>query len=173
MASMAEQASEATACLERTAEHLTDPQRGLVEEASRDLPGLAEGLPLVFRHGDYSPRNWLWDAEQATHSLIDFQQAAYGLAVEDLVWLCGAVWPRRPDLKAAFIAGYGRELSETEHRALLLLAALVAASYLDTGLKTQDRMLIDRGRNVLSDLAGTLADGRGRRAIAPALLTLQ
>jgi Ser/Thr protein kinase RdoA (MazF antagonist) len=90
MASMAEQA---TACLERTAEHLADAQRALVEEVSLDLPGLAEGLPLVFRHGDYSPRNWLWDAERGTHGLIDFEKAVHGLAVEDLEWLCGAVWP--------------------------------------------------------------------------------
>ncbi|WP_345346462.1 aminoglycoside phosphotransferase family protein [Actinoallomurus liliacearum] len=93
MASIIEQAEEATACLERTAEHLPDAQRALVEEVSRDLPELTEGLPLVFRHGDYSPRNWLWDAERATHGLIDFEAATHGHAIEDLVWLRGAPGP--------------------------------------------------------------------------------
>jgi Ser/Thr protein kinase RdoA (MazF antagonist) len=152
MASMAEQAKEATACLEPTAEHLTDAQRALVQEVSRDLPGLAESLPLVFRHGDYSPRNWLWDTERGTHGLIDFEKAAHGLAVEDLVWLYGAVWPTRPDLKTAFLTGYGRELSGTEQRALPLLTARLAVSYLNTGLIKQQPVLLDRGRGVLSDL---------------------
>jgi aminoglycoside phosphotransferase (APT) family kinase protein len=92
-ASVAEQADEAAACLERTAEHLTDAQRALVAQVSRELPRLAEDLPVVFRHGDYSPHNWLWDAEHGTHGLIDFEQSDHGVAVEDFVWLRGALWP--------------------------------------------------------------------------------
>ncbi|MEV6987010.1 aminoglycoside phosphotransferase family protein [Sphaerisporangium sp. NPDC051017] len=152
MASMAEQADEATACLERTAEHLTDAQRALVQQVSREIPDLAEGLPLVFQHGDYSPRNWLWDAERGTQGLIDFEKSAHGLAVEDLVWLCGAVWPTRPDLKRAFLKGYGRELSDAEQRVLPLLTARLAVSYLNTGLTKQEPMLVERGRTVLGDL---------------------
>ncbi|MGH3999151.1 MAG: aminoglycoside phosphotransferase family protein [Pseudonocardiaceae bacterium] len=152
-ASVAEQADEAATCLERTAEHLADTQRALVQQVLLELPRLAEDLPVVYRHGDYSPRNWLWDAKHGTHSLIDFEQADHGIAVEDFVWLHGAVWPTRPDLKTAFLSGYGRELSDVEQRALPLLTARLAVSYFTTGITKQDPVLIDRGRTALEHLA--------------------
>jgi len=153
--SVAEQADEAAMCLERVAEHLTDAQRALVQRVFLELPRLAEALPVVYRHGDYSPRNWLWDAEHSTVGLIDFEQADHGIAVEDLVWLHGAVWPTRPDLKAAFLSGYGRQLSDAEHRGLPLLTARLAVSYLTTGITKQDPVLIDRGRTALKHLVNT------------------
>ncbi|MBV9139485.1 MAG: aminoglycoside phosphotransferase family protein [Pseudonocardiales bacterium] len=153
-ASVTEQADEAAACLERTAEHLTDAQRALVAQVSRELPRLVEDLPVVFRHGDYSPRNWLWDTERGTHGLIDFEQSDHGIAVEDFVWLCGAVWPTRPDLKTAFLAGYGRRLSDAEQRALPLLTVRLAVSYLNSGITKQEPMLVERGRTALTHLVG-------------------
>lgn len=152
MASVAEQAAEAAACLERTAEHLTYAERALVQQVSQELPQLAEDLPVVFRHGDYSPRNWLWDAERGTHGLIDFEKSDHGIAVEDLVWLCGAVWPTRPDLKTAFLDGYARRLSDAEWRALPLLAARLAVSYLNAGITKQEPVLVERGRTALMHL---------------------
>ncbi|WP_411147047.1 aminoglycoside phosphotransferase family protein [Streptomyces sp. x-80] len=154
-ASMAGQADEAGACLERIAEHLTDAQRALVQRVTRELPQLAERLPTVFRHGDYSPRNWLWDDENGTHSLIDFEKSGHGIAVEDLVWLCGALWPTRPDLKRAFLTGYGRKLSSTEQQVLLLLTARLAVSYLHAGSTKHEPVLVERGRTVLADLVRT------------------
>ncbi|MGH3799935.1 MAG: aminoglycoside phosphotransferase family protein [Pseudonocardiaceae bacterium] len=154
MASVAEQAHEAAACLGRTAEHLTDAQHALVQQVSRELPRLAEDFPVVFRHGDYSPRNWLWDAERGTHGLIDFEQSDHGVAVEDFVWLSGAVWPTRPDLKTVFLAGYGRRLSDTEWRALPLLTARLAVSYLNSGITKQEPVLVERGRTALTHLVG-------------------
>ncbi|MGH3888321.1 MAG: aminoglycoside phosphotransferase family protein [Pseudonocardiaceae bacterium] len=150
--SVAEQADEAATCLERTVEHFTDTQRALVQQVVLELPRLAEDLPVVYRHGDYSPRNWLWDAKHGTHSLIDFEQADHGIAVEDFVWLHGAVWPTRPDLKTAFLSGYGRELSTVEQRALPLLTTRLAVSYLTTGITKQESVLIDRGRTALEHL---------------------
>ncbi len=151
-ASVAEHADEAASCLERTAEHLTDTQRALVRQVVLELPRLAEDLPLIYRHGDYSPRNWLWDATHGTHGLIDFEQADHGIAVDDFVWLHGAVWPTRPDLKTAFLSGYGRELSAVEQRALPLLTARLAVSYFTTGITQQDPVLIARGRTALEHL---------------------
>lgn len=160
-ASVAEQAQEAASCLERTGEHLTDTQRALVRRVSLELPGLAEDLLVVYRHGDYSPRNWLWDAKHGTHGLIDFARADQGIAVEDFVWLYGAVWPTRPDLKTAFLSGYGRELSTVEQRALPLFTARLAVSYLTTGISKQDPVLIDRGRTALEHLVNFLPASTG------------
>ncbi|SDT83421.1 Ser/Thr protein kinase RdoA involved in Cpx stress response, MazF antagonist [Streptomyces sp. TLI_053] len=150
----ADQADEAARCLETAGEHLSQAQRELVRKVSTDLPVLAAQVPVVFLHGDFSPRNWLWDAERESVGLIDFQVASHGLAVADLVWLFGAQWPTRPDLKDAFLAGYGRPLSEPERQLLPLLTARLAVSYLTTGVTEGNQMLVDRGRTALDHLAG-------------------
>ncbi|MBT2507004.1 aminoglycoside phosphotransferase family protein [Streptomyces sp. ISL-98] len=152
-AAMREQAQEAAACLESTAEHLSAEQRTLVEAVSRELPELAEQLPLVYQHGDYSTRNWLWDAESGHHGVIDFSMAHHGPAVEEFVWLCGAVWATRPDLKAAYFAGYGRPLSDTEERLLRLLTTRLGVSYLNSGLVKERVDLVERGHLVLDRMA--------------------
>ncbi|MER5372630.1 aminoglycoside phosphotransferase family protein [Streptomyces sp. NPDC002553] len=152
MESVAAQADEAAMILERLGDQLSPAEQDLVSDAAHDLPDLAPALPLAYRHGDYSPRNWLWDEAAGHHGLIDFEESAPGLAVEDLVWLCGAAWPTRPDLRDAFLTGYGRLLSPTEQRALVLLTARLGVSYLSTGLTKTDRILIDRGRTVLQHM---------------------
>ncbi|MFC8275462.1 aminoglycoside phosphotransferase family protein [Streptomyces sp. NPDC057271] len=157
LAAVARQADEAAACLERTADHLTDAQRALVQRVGDELPRLAEDLPIVFRHGDYSTRNWLWDARRGTHSLIDFEKSAHGIAVEDLVWLCCAAWPPRPELAPAFLGGYGRGLSDTERRALPLFTARLGVSYLDAGIAQREPGLADRGRTILTRMVHATA----------------
>jgi aminoglycoside phosphotransferase (APT) family kinase protein len=151
MGSVAEQAAEAAVCVERTAELLTPGQRVLVERVCCELPGLAEDLPLVYRHGDYNTRNWMWHPHHG-HGLIDFEMAALGIAVEELVWLSAAVWAHRRDLKAAFLAGYARRFSAAEVLALRLLAARLAVSYLATGLTDNNAVLAERGSRVLAEL---------------------
>ncbi|MFJ4931594.1 aminoglycoside phosphotransferase family protein [Streptomyces sp. NPDC088736] len=148
LASLADQAEEAAACLKSTAAYLDTAQRALIERVRDELPQLAEELPLVYRHGDYSTRNWLWHPEHG-HGVIDFAMAANGVAVEEFVWLCGAVWAPRPDLKDAYLAGYGRALSDAEQQALLLLTARLGVSYLNTGLAKREPMLVERGRLIL------------------------
>jgi len=149
-ASMADQAEEAAACLENTAgRHLDDQQRVLVRCVSEELPELPRDLPVVFRHGDYSTRNWMWDPEHG-HGVIDFAMSAHGLAVEEFVWLCGAIWVARPDIKAAYFSGYGRTLSADEERVLRLLTARLGVSYLQSGLTNNRPELVERGHLILT-----------------------
>ncbi len=150
------QAAEAARYRHDLIEYLTTEQHAVLQRAANELPGLAEMLPLAYRHGDYSPRNWLWHREREQHGLIDFEEAVHGAAVEDLVWLHGAVWPTRPDLQQAFLTGYDRALNAEEQHALHLITAKVAVSCLHTGLHTANQTLIDRGRTALDHL---LADG--------------
>ncbi|TFI27161.1 aminoglycoside phosphotransferase family protein [Streptomyces sp. 4R-3d] len=150
--SMADHATEVAACLENTTGHLDDAQRALVACVARELPELADGLPAVYQHGDYSTRNWLWDRDHG-HGLIDFAMSGNGIAVEEFVWLCAAVWATRPDLKAAYLAGYGRMLSDTEERALRLLVTRLGVSYLSTGITKRDSVLVERGHLVLTRMA--------------------
>ncbi len=82
--------------------------------------------------------------------MIDFARSAHGVAVEEFVWLCGAVWAPRPDLQAAYFTGYGRPLSVPEQRALPLFTARLGVSYLAAGLTTRDPVLVERGQLVLT-----------------------
>ncbi|MFJ2419162.1 aminoglycoside phosphotransferase family protein [Streptomyces brevispora] len=158
MAAVTAQADEAAMILDRIGDQLSPAEQDLVRSAAHNLPRLAQSLPLAYRHGDYSPRNWLWDPEPTPghHGLIDFEESAPGLAVEDLVWLCGAAWPTRPDLRDAFLTGYDRPLSSTEQHALVLLTARLGVSYLNTGLTKTDTVLMDRGRTVLEHMVRAL-----------------
>ncbi|MFE0063365.1 aminoglycoside phosphotransferase family protein [Streptomyces sp. NPDC059003] len=156
-ASIRGQADEAAACLERTWAHLDAAQRSLVRAVAAELPELAEGLPVVYRHGDYSTRNWLWEPEPQQgghgHGLIDFAMSQHGIAVEEFVWLCGALWVPRPDLKAAYLTGYGRALSDIEERVLRLLTTRLGVSYLHSGLAKERLDLVERGRLILTRMA--------------------
>ena len=147
--SFQEQAQEAAFCLKNVGGRLSRGQRLLVQAAAADLPGLAADLPLVYRHGDYSTRNWLWDADTGRHGLIDFAMARHGLAVEEFVWLCGAVWATRPDLRNTYLAAYGRTLSDVEDRLLQLLTTRLGVSYLNTGLTRERPDLAERGHLIL------------------------
>lgn len=154
---MAAHVREAVACLGALGGLLTDTERDLLGTAARDLPALAPRLPLTCTHGDFSPRNWIWDPQRKTLGLIDFEAAGHGLAVQDLVWLFGAVWPTRHDLRRSFLDGFGREPAADEHQVLVLLTTRLAASYLATGIASNEQALIERGRTALADLARTYA----------------
>lgn len=157
MASVARKAEEVVDSLRRVSGHLTDAQRDLAERAGRELPLLAEDLPLVFRHGDYSTRNWIWDHRRGTHGLIDFEKSDHGIAVEDFVWLCCASWPTNPALKPAFLGGYGRGLSDAEQRALPLFTARLGVTYVNAGVAGQEPKLVDRGRTILTRMVQAYA----------------
>jgi Ser/Thr protein kinase RdoA (MazF antagonist) len=56
--------------------------------------------------------------------VIDFEWAYLDVWVADLARLQLSVWPARPDLREAFLAGYRRELSPADHKALRGCAVL-------------------------------------------------
>ncbi|MFC7790211.1 phosphotransferase [Microbacterium sp. MAHUQ-60] len=62
-------------------------------------------VPLVPTHGDWHPRNWLFD--HGTVRVIDFGRFAFRPASTDLTRLAAQQWRGRPDLEAAFFDGYG------------------------------------------------------------------
>ncbi|WP_043463682.1 aminoglycoside phosphotransferase family protein [Kitasatospora sp. MBT66] len=142
-------AQEAEKCRTALAGQVPDEVLALVAAAAAEIPGLADRLPLRFLHGDYATRNWLIDPDTGRHGLIDFEQARHGLVVEEFVWLLGALWPTRPDLRKAFFAGYGRPLDPVEERLLVLLTVRLGASYLYTGLRKGRTDLQERGRLAL------------------------
>ncbi|MFJ5879994.1 aminoglycoside phosphotransferase family protein [Kitasatospora cineracea] len=146
-------AREAAECREALTGRVPHDVLALVDAAATEIPALADRLRLRFLHGDYATRNWLIDTATGRHGLIDFEQARYGLAVEEFVWLLGALWPERPDLRDAFFTGYGRPLDAVEERLLLLLTVRLGASYLYTGLREGRADLRERGHLALGRMA--------------------
>ncbi|WP_040168516.1 phosphotransferase [Microbacterium gorillae] len=72
----------------------------------------AEPATLVPTHGDWQPRNWLIDGDRVR--VIDFGRFAFRPAATDFVRLAAQQWRERPDLEAAFLAGYGSDPREGE-----------------------------------------------------------
>jgi Ser/Thr protein kinase RdoA (MazF antagonist) len=73
-------------------------------------------IPAVPCHLDYTPRNLLAQPSGDV-AVIDFEHSRYDLAARDLVRLATRVWPARPDLKEAFLNGYG-PLTPTDHHVI-------------------------------------------------------
>jgi Ser/Thr protein kinase RdoA (MazF antagonist) len=67
-------------------------------------------------HHDYTPRNWL--IHGGALSVIDFEWSGPDAWLADLARLHLGIWPTRPDLREAFLQGYGRQLDAADHRAL-------------------------------------------------------
>ncbi len=85
------------------------------EEQVARVRELVAGWPdepavVVPTHGDYQPRNWLWD--DGTVRVIDFGRAALRPAATDLGRLATREWAGRPELEAAFLEGYGEDPRE-------------------------------------------------------------
>jgi thiamine kinase-like enzyme len=62
---------------------------------------------LVPTHGDWQPRNWL--IHHGVVRVIDLGRADWRPALTDLARLARQEWQGRPDLEAAFLAGYGSD----------------------------------------------------------------
>jgi Ser/Thr protein kinase RdoA (MazF antagonist) len=98
-------------------------RRAEIRAHLRALAGLAP-IPAVPCHLDYTPRNLLISPTGAV-AVIDYEHTRYDLAARDLVRLDTRTWTHRPDLKAAFLDGYG-PLSDTDRH------VITHCSHLDT-----------------------------------------
>jgi hypothetical protein len=77
------------------------------------------GEQFVPCHRDYSPRNWLVEAQDGRleWSLIDFERARHDFRYVDFQRMWPDHWRERPNRREAFFRGYGRELTlDEEHR---------------------------------------------------------
>lgn len=85
--------------------------------------GAVTSAVLVPCHRDYTPRNWL--VSDGTVRVIDFEWARLDAAPADLARLDLGVWDGRPDLREAFLDGYG-QLDDASRAVLRGCAALTA-----------------------------------------------
>ena len=107
-----------------------------------------DGVPC---HLDFQPRNWLL-GPAADLYLVDFEHARADIALRDLVRLRFRVWPGRPDLKDAFLNGYGRELTGPDTETLQHLGALDALTAVAKGHQNHDIQLVQYGHSTLRQL---------------------
>ena len=107
--------------------------RGLVEDEVRAwVAEAAERLAQIDAarvpcHRDFSPRNWLWDGERL--GVIDFEHARADWWLHDLDRLEARCFGEHPELREAFLRGYGRRPSDAE---LALARALATVQALST-----------------------------------------
>jgi thiamine kinase-like enzyme len=138
--------------LSRARALLTSSEIVLVRRSAAELSSFTRELPAVPTHGDAQLRNWLWNRAARQLAMIDFERAETGPAVRDLVRLEYGAWDQRPDLRAAFLDGYGRTLTHAEEQALPRLAALDALSGLQWGTANGDREVTGRARRTFARL---------------------
>jgi aminoglycoside phosphotransferase (APT) family kinase protein len=129
---------------------LTPDDRAIIRDhlAAVGQPDIPSGGPC---HLDFQPRNWLI-GPPGDVSVIDFEHARIDLPARDLVRLRFRTWPGRPDLRDAFLEGYGRSLSPAEDRLTWHLGALDALTALARGYENADPELVAVGRDTLRQL---------------------
>ncbi len=99
----------------------------LLDFAQAEVCGLAAlGHPVrVPCHLDYTTRNWLVADGRSTSSTSNGPRPKV-LGVNDLARLYFGPWRDRPDLKDAFLEGYGRTIDPDDRAVLLGCGALTA-----------------------------------------------
>jgi Phosphotransferase enzyme family len=136
---------------------LTTSEKGTIARARDLMPQHVGECQIGFIHADFQPRNWLWSASTQALGFIDFEESRLGFCLEDFGWLFGALWHRRPDLRAAFLRGYGRQLRAGEQQFLAASTALGSLLYIADGRELGISQKIDNGRHALA-VAGAAID---------------
>ncbi len=129
---------------------IDEAQRTFAREEVRRLVELPEPMRVPC-HRDYTPRNWLVDGE-GTVRVIDFGHARKDVWVNDLNRMYFAEWRGRPDLRDAFLSGYGRSLAEEDHAVLRGAAVLGAVSSIVWAREHHDPHFEAHHRDVLARL---------------------
>ena len=86
--------------------------------------------------------------------VVDFEHAHLDSPLLDMVKLWTEVWGARPDLEAAFFAGYGRTLTPQEHEQLRVLAAMHAMATVAWADEHADLQFAAAGRHALRRVLG-------------------
>jgi Ser/Thr protein kinase RdoA (MazF antagonist) len=125
-----------------------------LDRAGKQIAALDQ-IPTPSRvpcHHDYTPRNWL--VHNGALGVIDFEWSGLDAWVADLARLHLGIWASRPDLREAFLDGYGRDLSPTDQEALRGCAALTGAWLLVKARETRQPSFEDASRTSLLRVIG-------------------
>ncbi|TQE29140.1 aminoglycoside phosphotransferase family protein [Streptomyces ipomoeae] len=139
-----------TKLLDHAARHALEQDVTLVRALVKEAP---PRLPVVAAHGDYMPKNWMWDEIEQRLRIIDFERAELQPAVRrDFSRLRYRILLSRPELGAALHYGYGRQLTTEELAACQSYGALDALDSLCWGIEHRDIGLVDEAQTMLVNL---------------------
>jgi len=132
-------------------------------EFARGAVALLERRPeleplLVPGHGDFRPHNWLVDGAGLLR-VIDFGDSGLHPPTRDFAALAYGWWQRLPGAKDAFLAGYGRELTQEEEQAVFARSCHRALWDIFEGHRLGVRPSIRRGRRRLRALVDSAHEG--------------
>jgi Ser/Thr protein kinase RdoA (MazF antagonist) len=128
---------------------LSEQEHGILLRHARVLAALGP-VETTVCHLDFQPQNWI--VSNAVVHLVDFEHTRIDGRVRDLTRLAYRYWVDRPDLRTAFLAGYGRGLNAAETGFLHHCGAIEAVTSLVRGHETSNPTLTAHGRSVLSRL---------------------
>lgn len=112
-------------------------------------------------HRDYTMRNWL--VGDGGLAVVDFELARLDVWANDLVRLYFGAWTDRPDLRDAFLDGYGRTLADEDRAVLLGCGALNAVWLTVKGREYGEKALEEGNRRTLQRLVADGGKAPGRR----------
>lgn len=137
--------------LARAAVHLDAATLERAAAAMDDAVPRLAGRDRVPCHRDFTPRNWLV-ARGRFVAGIDLEHARPDVPEVDLVRLASGTWPERPELRRAFLDGYGRGEGPADAAAPWLpgLMALEAVATVAWAAEHGDAAVEARGRRALA-----------------------
>jgi len=106
-------------------------------------------------HHDFTPRNWL--VSHGALFVIDFEWSGLDAGVADLARLHLGVWASRPDLREAFLEGYGQDLSSADQQILHACTVLVGVWLIVKAHETRQASFEDASRLSLLRIIGQTA----------------
>jgi Ser/Thr protein kinase RdoA (MazF antagonist) len=115
---------------------------------------IAARLPAVATHGDFLPRNLLWDPAARVLGVIDFEKLALAPAARDIASITAAIPQGRDDLLAAFYEGLGREPDGGELAAVTAFTVLTVLSDYAWAQENGDHAAVTTARGTFARHAG-------------------
>ena len=142
--------SKAQAALDSTRPMLTTIETAVITNQLAQLKRLATRLPVAATHGDFQPRNLLWDPAARVLGVIDFEKAVAAPATRDIASITAAMPAGRDDLLAAFYDGLGRELVGDELAATTAFTVLTALTEYAWGEENGDYAAMSAAREAIA-----------------------
>jgi Ser/Thr protein kinase RdoA (MazF antagonist) len=135
----------------RSAAFVDDDDRAWMSGRIREITELLPHVRRVPCHRDYTPRNWVIDAEGRLR-VIDFGHARADYWILDVDKLWSDQWIDRSDREAAFWDGYGTRPTDDERNVLGAVSALGAVSTITWSREHGDSAYEAHGRAHLARL---------------------
>jgi thiamine kinase-like enzyme len=150
-------ASALTGWLERgIAEHALDADEIATAQVALERADAFAGERPTPCHGDFRPRNWILGPGGVWRGTVDFEHMRWDLPLTDI----GIWWDRipfiRPDLREAFMAGYGACLDGPRKTQMQVIRVLAALARIVAGRASGRRGIEAGGCMVLRRLAQDL-----------------